>query len=60
MKKLEISQMENIEGGWSWTKCAVGAYTAWSIGLVGYAGLVAGPVGMVGALGAGCVLSNLV
>lgn len=58
-KKLSFEQMENLEGGWSWTRCLMGATASVSTGLAAYATAVAGPAGTLLALAGGCVLNNV-
>ena len=57
MEKLEINNLENINGGWSWERCATGAATT-VLGL-GLAGVVGGPWGYAALAGVGCVLQGM-
>ncbi len=64
MKNLSSEKMENVEGGWSWGGCAVGAAAASVSGLAsGAAGVGAafGPagaaVGYFGALAFSCIVA---
>jgi hypothetical protein len=59
MKKLELNQMENLEGGFSWGRCLTGVAGGGLAGAAGASGngvaFLLGPVGVtwtaVGALG---------
>jgi hypothetical protein len=58
MKTLDFNQMENVEGGWSWESCAVGAGLFLAHG--GWVAAAAGGWIGVGLLaGAGCVVANV-
>ncbi len=55
MKKLELNQMENIQGGWSWGGCATTAGT--SLMVLGWkAAIVAGWWGVGAVAAVGCVI----
>ncbi len=57
MKKLDLSQMEKVNGGWSWEDCLSGAGRALVHG--GWVAAAAGGWIGVGALAAfGCVVAN--
>ncbi len=58
MKKLEMNQMENLEGGWSWGACGAGAGGA--LVIAGWqAAAVGGWIGVGICAGLGCVQANL-
>ena len=58
MKKLNFNEMEVVQGGWSWEKCAVSAglmvmQFGWEAAAIG------GWVGVGALAGTACVLSNM-
>ncbi|MCD6090347.1 MAG: hypothetical protein J7J72_02490 [Bacteroidales bacterium] len=58
MKNLDLNQMESIQGGWSWERCAVGAGTSVLAG--GWVAAAAGGWLGVGILaGIGCVVQGM-
>ncbi|WP_305951778.1 hypothetical protein [Emticicia oligotrophica] len=63
MKKLQITQMEGLQGGWDWGRAAAGCGGAvsaanWS-GATAYASLAGGPVGG-GAVALGsCIVGGI-
>ena len=57
MKKLELNQMENVQGGWSWEGCAVGAMTT-TLAAGGYAAALGGPWGVLALAVVGCVVQG--
>jgi len=59
MKKLELNQMENLEGGFSWSGCASGGMgLAYSYGTSG-AAIVGGFWGLGAAALVGCVVGGI-
>ncbi|MCF6350337.1 MAG: hypothetical protein L3J23_04830 [Flavobacteriaceae bacterium] len=53
MKKLELNQMEIIDGSWNWGNCAVGGMMA-GAHLMGF-----GPLGLIGGLVIGCAVGGV-
>ncbi len=59
MKKLEMEQMEEINGGWSWGDCLSGAVAGGSLAYQTGAAFIGGGWGLVGMMAAGCVIGGL-
>lgn len=57
MKKLELIEMENVNAGWSWGRCALGAATT-TLGAAGYVAILGGPWGLAALAAVGCVVAG--
>lgn len=58
MKTLELNQMENINAGWSWRRCAQGAMTT-ALGAGSVISIIGGPLGLLALAGIGCIINAL-
>lgn len=59
MKTLELNQMENVNGSWSWEACATGGAFGVLTSVQTGAVIYGGPWAMLGGAVLGCIGANL-
>lgn len=59
MKKLDLNQMEQVNGQWSWGNCAAGAAGGGMMVIQSGLAVIGGPWSIIGGAVVGCVVGNM-
>ena len=58
MKEMTFEEMEKVEAGWGWGGCAAGVAAAYGSGLLSYAAMGGGRLGLGAAAAASCAIGG--